>query len=87
MVIQLAHIHAQGIDFAVFSAEAISHSNSDRSEILHRLTAAARSTGLRIDKSALAFTDNGKWQFYGTDDLIQYLAHNGLPQWTHTITV
>lgn len=85
MRINFAHLRDQGIDFAVFDADAISRSNVDRNRLLADLTARARRTGLSIQKSALAFAANGRIQFYGTPDLVRYLASGWIPQWTHSI--
>lgn len=87
MRVKLAHIRTQGIDFLVFEADARTGLDSDRASLLQELTATARRTGLKADKSALAFVHAGKLQFYGTSDLVGYLANQGVPRWTHTITV
>jgi hypothetical protein len=75
------------IEFAVFDADATSGIDSDRSELLWDLTNRARAEGLGIEKSALAFNENGRVMFYGTPDLVEYLANNGVPQWTHYLHV
>jgi hypothetical protein len=87
MQIRVAHLRAQGIDFAVFDADARSRLDSDRAELLLQLTAAARANGLNVDKSALAFRQGSQTRFYGTPDLVRFLANSGIPRWTHTITV
>lgn len=88
MRVQFAHLREQGINFAVFDADARSGRNSDRAVLLARLTAAARGSGLRVDKAALAYDSGGAVNFYGTPDLVQFLAElGGVPCWTHTITV
>ena len=87
MQIRVAHLRTQGIDFAVFDADATSRLDSDRAELLVRLTAEARANGLKVDKSALAFRQGSQNRFYGTPDLVRFLANNGVPRWTHTITV
>jgi hypothetical protein len=79
MVIKFAHTHTQGIDFAVFGADARTDSDSDRASVLHDLTSAARRSGLKIDKSALIFSRGGRTQFYGTPDLVNYLVNQGVP--------
>jgi len=43
--------------------------------------------GLKIDKSALAYQENGQIKFYGTQDLVRYLVNRGIPRWTHYIDV
>jgi hypothetical protein len=85
--INLAHVHTQGIDIAVFGADATTNSDSDRANVLQDLTLTARRKGLKVDKSALAFVRAGEIRFYGTPDLVNYLARSGVPNWTHTITV
>jgi hypothetical protein len=87
MQIRVAHLRSQGIDFAVFDADARSRLDSDRAELLMQLTAAARANGLKVDKSALAFRQGSQTRFYGTPDLVRFLANSGIPRWTHTITV
>jgi hypothetical protein len=87
MQIRVAHLRAQGIDFAVFDADATSHLDSDRATLLMRLTAAARAKGLKVDKSALAFHQGSQTRFYGTPDLVRFLANNGISRWTHTISI
>lgn len=87
MKVRLAHLRTQGINFAVFDCDVRSGLDSDRHNKLAELTATARHSGLRVDKAALAFTKNGRLQYYGTSDLVKYLANRGVPRWTHTITV
>ncbi|HYU71506.1 MAG TPA: hypothetical protein VEL31_02400 [Ktedonobacteraceae bacterium] len=85
MKISMAHLRDQGIDFAVFDAEAQSHMNHDRDNLLQHLTVTARSAGLKVDKAALAFRQGNRISFYGTPDLVRYLQTAGVPRWTHTI--
>lgn len=87
MTIKLAHLRTQGIDFAVFDADSNCRSQSGRARILGGLTAQARLSGLRVDKSALAFSEHGRLTFFGSPDLVRYLSGGWLPQWTHTINV
>jgi hypothetical protein len=87
MKINLAHIHEQGIDFAVFEADATSRLNSDRDQLLSDLVIQARANRLKVDKAALAFMENGRLKFYGTPDLVKFLSNNGLPRWTHKLDV
>jgi hypothetical protein len=86
-VINMAHLRVQGIDFAVFDADARSHMDRDRSRLLDRLTKCARSTGMRIQKSALAYQENGELRFFGTPDLVQFLVANPYIEWTHRLNV
>lgn len=87
MNIRFAHLRTQGIDFAVFEADARSGLNGDRAGLLQQLTTAARGEGFRIDKSALAYRRGGRLEYYGTNDLVRYLANNGVSRWTHKITI
>ena len=48
------------INFAVFDAKS---TNGNNSALLAELTQKARLNGLRIDQSALVFTQNGRTQF------------------------
>jgi hypothetical protein len=51
MEIQAAHLRHQGIDFAVFGADARTHLRSDRAELLDRLvTTALIDLRWRIDR-------------------------------------
>jgi hypothetical protein len=83
MRINFAHIHEQGIDFAVFDADSRDRTSTGRSATLARLTMAARAEGLKIDKAALAFAEFGRPTFFGTPDLVRFLSNNGVPRWTH----
>jgi hypothetical protein len=83
--INMAHLRDQGIDFAVFDADARSHMNHDRTNLLSQLMFTARRAGMKIDKAALAFRQGSDIAFYGTPDLVRYLQMVGLPRWTHTI--
>ncbi|MDO9212513.1 MAG: hypothetical protein Q8Q54_01515 [Methylococcales bacterium] len=90
MQINLAHIREHStsggwIDFAVFDARSQSGSDSDNNKLLIQLTSKAEMSGLKIDQSALAYNHNGKIMFFGSKNLVDYLSHNGLPIWTHTI--
>jgi alanine-alpha-ketoisovalerate/valine-pyruvate aminotransferase len=88
MQIRAAHLRHQGIDFAVFGADALTHFNGDRADLLNRLVANARADlGWRIEEAALAFMEGGQVRFYGTPDLVKFLLSSGLPAWTHTITL
>ena len=87
MQINIAHLRTQGIDFVVADADATSHLTSDRDAVLSRVWAAARRAGLKVDKTALAFVENGRPTFYGTPDLVRYLAGHGVPRWTHSLAM
>jgi hypothetical protein len=87
MRIEMAHVRDQGIDFAVFNADASSHDRAARRALLHQLVVKARRNRLKVDKAALAFAEHGQINFFGEPDLVQYLASRGLPSWTHTLEV
>ena len=59
MRINVAHLHHQGIDFAVFDADARIHTKEARSQLLAQLVVAARQNGLHVEKAALAFSPAG----------------------------
>lgn len=87
MKIDLAHIRERSttggwIDFIVFGAKSTTNNND---QLLAQLTSKARINGLKVDQSALAYEKNGRIEFYGTPNLVNYLSKMGLPQWTHTI--
>ncbi len=87
MRIDMAHLRDQGIDFAVFAADARTRAAADRQALLSRLVREARRNGLRIDKAALAFAEAGRTAYFGAPDLVRYLASRGVPRWTHTLDV
>jgi hypothetical protein len=87
MRIQMAHLRDQGIDFAVFAADAANHTDAGRQALLAGLVAKARGSRLQVDKAALAYQEAGRTRFFGTPDLVNYLASRGVPQWTHTLDV
>ncbi len=87
MRIEMAHLQAQGINFAVFAADANDHTSAGRQTLLSQLVAAARRYNLRVDKAALAFQEFGRIKFFGTPDLVRYLSSRGVPRWTHTLDV
>lgn len=89
MKINLAHLRERAVgggwvDFAVFDAKSTSGEND---KLLWQLTNKARSSGLSIDQSALAFTSGGRLRFYGDQKLVNYLAKGWRPAWTHTIDI
>ena len=92
MRINFAHLRERAaaggwIDFAVFDARSSSGSSAANAALLAGLTAKARASGLKVDQSALAFSEAGTVQFYGTQTLVQYLARMGVPRWTHSMDV
>jgi hypothetical protein len=88
MKVNFAHIRlaAEGgyIDFAVFDAHATSGSSGNPA-VLAQLTINARAAGLKVDRSALVYTQGGKQRFFGDKRLVNLLSRNGLPSWTHSI--
>ena len=92
MQINIAHLRERAtnggdINFAVFEARANSSTDSSRSAVLADLTARARNSGLRVDQSALAFTENGRIKYFGSKNLVDYLSRSWIPHWTHTLSV
>ena len=87
MRIEMAHLRAQGINFAVFNADANDQTNAGRQQLLGQLVAKARRNNMRVDKAALAFQDAGRTTYFGTPDLVRYLSSSGVGRWTHTLDV
>ena len=92
MKINLAHIRARAanggnIDFAVFDAKSNIGGDNANSQLLAQLTARAEASGLKVDQSALAYTENGRLRFFGSKNLVDHLSKIGLPSWTHSINV
>jgi len=88
MKIPIAHVNIQGINCAVFDADARVPTNQARSALLAQLAARARAAGLAVSKRALAFRQGGRLTFFGDDDLVRYLRHNGWAlRWTHKLEV
>lgn len=87
MKIKLAHLREQGINFAVFFADAPSRTSHDRQVLLGQLTAKAQAAGLRVDKSALVITNAGRTGFYGTPDLVKFLSTCGPISANHEMDV
>ncbi len=87
MTIRFAHLREQGIDFAVFGADSNDHTRSGRERTLANLVLRARANGLKIDKAALAYDEGARICYFGTPDLVKFLANNGVPVWTHTLDV
>jgi hypothetical protein len=91
MKVNFAHLRERAqaggwINFAVFDARSSSGTSADNSKLLAQLTVRARDT-LRVDQAALAFTNAGRLQFFGSPPLVEYLSRSGLPGWTHHIEV
>lgn len=79
MTINFAHLRDQGIDFVVFDADARSHQDADRRELLADLTMRARQNGLRIEKAALAYRNGSRIEYFGTPGLVG-------SRWTHSMS-
>ena len=63
MRIQMAHLRDQGINFAIFAADAANHTDTGRQALLAELVAKARGNRLRVDKAALAYNEAGRTRF------------------------
>ncbi len=92
MRINFAHVRVRGvngslIDVAVFDARSRSGTNADNASLLGTLTARARASRLKVDQSALAYSEGGQVKYYGTPALVKYLAQSGIPSWTNSIAV
>ncbi len=92
MQINFAHLRERAtnggdINFVVFEASANSNTDAARAAALASLTSRALNSGLRVDQSALAFTENGRIKFFGNKNLVNYLSRVGIPRWTHTLSI
>ena len=92
MKINFAHLRESStnggwINFAVFEADANSRIGSARADVLHNLTMKARLSGLKVEQSALVFSEYGQIKFYGSPNLVEYLSNYGVPHWTHSMDV
>ena len=90
MKINFAHVRERStsggwINFAVFDAKSTSGSKSANAALLQQLTSKARSASLRVDQSALAYRQGARIQFFGSQNLVDYLSRSGVPQWTHKL--
>ena len=85
--IPLSHVRIQGLDVAIFHANARSNTQGGRDALLAQLTTSARAEGLRVTKSALAYRAGSGVRFHGTPDLVRYLAGSGAPSPTHQLSV
>lgn len=88
MTVRMAHLREQGIDFAVFAADAKNHTDVDRSDLLHQLTMCARNAGLKVDKAALQYWRGRRLEFFGAPDLVGFLCSvGGISSWTHKLAL
>lgn len=90
MKINVAHLRERStsggwIDFSVFDAKSSSGGNSANDALLEQLTQRARTAGLKIDQSALAYRQGGRTRYFGSKNLVGYLSRSGVPRWTHKI--
>jgi hypothetical protein len=90
MQINFAHLREPStsggwVNFAVFDARSTSGGSSANAQVLSQLTAKVRMAGYKVDQSALAFSENGRVKFYGSNNLVTHLARGWQPHWTHTI--
>ena len=74
MKINMAHLRERSttgryINFAIFDAKSTSNNNE---QLLQQLTQKARANNLRVDQSALAYTENGRTKFFGDKNLVGY---------------
>ena len=93
MKINCAHLRERAvnggwINFIVFDACSNTRSSNDNNLLLQQLTLSAKRNGLKVNQSALAFQSNGRIQFYGSSNLVDYLSKNfnGIT-WTHTLDI
>ena len=88
MQIEMAHVQIQGINVAVFDADAQTHNDHDRADLLADLTVRAQRNNLRVEKSVLVYREFGQIRFFGTPDLVQFLVgQHVVPRMTHTLDV
>ena len=85
MKVRLAHLNIQGVNVAIFDAKPVINTNSKKTALLVDLTSRARTSGLSIQKSALAYAEGQHIVYFGTPDLVLYLQDEGIPQWTYGI--
>lgn len=87
MNIDFAHMRIGAASVAIFNADAPSRTVYDRQKALADLTAKARLNNLRVDRSVLAFTENGRLTYFGDPDLVRHLTRNTVSyRWTHRLT-
>ncbi len=87
MQILCASFNYLGTDFIVFDADHPSRLDSERAQLLTRLRTVATTCGFKTDLAALAFRENDQNRFYGSPELVEFLAKTGLPGWTHRLTL
>ena len=71
----------------VFQAGAPSSLESEQMELLRQLMMHVRRKGLNVHQAALAFEEEGELKFFGSRNLVDHLSENGLPGWTHSLTL
>ncbi len=88
MQFKFAHLRqpskaGEPLDFAIFGARSPTGLDPDNQVLLDQLTTRARAKGLKVDRSALAYTSDGQLRFFGSAEVVEYLSASGLPPWTH----
>lgn len=84
--INLAHLRDQGIDFAVFFADATNRNENTRKQVLAELVTRARHSGLKVDKAVICYEEFGRTHLLGTPDLVRYLENGVVPLANKTLT-
>ena len=88
MDIDFAHVRIGSASVAIFDADAQDRTHHGRQQVLADLTARARMNKLRVDRSVLVFTQNGRQMYFGDPDLVRYLSQSSIVlRWTHRLTV
>lgn len=92
MKVNFAHIRERStsggwINFAVFEARSTSGNSYDNEKLLIQLTTKARMANLRVDQSALAYSQNGQIKFFGSKNLVNYLSKNGMPNLNKSMNI
>jgi len=83
MKINLTHLRERStfggwIKFAVFDAKFTTGTNANNATLLAKLTVKVRAFSLKVDQSALAFSQAGRNRFYGDGNLVDFLSRNGI---------
>lgn len=91
MEINIAQIRERSIsrgwtDFVVFEVPSGQYSDIELYDLLLELTGKAQASGIRVDRSALTYSDS-EVKYYGDRSLVNYLSRMGIPQWTNQMTV
>lgn len=82
--IKVSHIRIQGVNCAIFWADALTPGGRDA--LLAELVQRARMGRLAVEKAALQYRDGRGIGWFGTRDLVGYLQSvGGVTGWTHEI--